>query len=86
MSGVLSIASSHITQLWSVGDGAEPRIQLVPGKWDMNTNIISQYKFGMRFYCTTGSGALRRKEYSMNRPVPDTWRIGRPVVGVRNFN
>lgn len=43
---------------WSVGDGAEPRIHLIPAVWDTNTNTISQYKFGIRMYCTTGSGAL----------------------------
>lgn len=43
---------------WAVGDGYEPRIQLLPAVWDSNTNTISQYKFGIRLYCTTGSGAL----------------------------
>jgi hypothetical protein len=45
---------------WAVGDGPEPRIQLVPATWDSTTNTISQYKFGIRLYCTTGSGEADR--------------------------
>jgi len=41
---------------WAVGDGIEPRIQLLPARWDINTNLVTQYKFGIRLYCTTGSG------------------------------
>jgi hypothetical protein len=43
---------------WAVGDGPEPRIQLAPAAWDYATNTITQYKFGMRLYCTTGSSVV----------------------------
>jgi hypothetical protein len=45
---------------WAVGDGPSPVIQLAPAAWDLQTNSISQYKFGMRLYCTTGSGEYDR--------------------------
>ena len=54
---------------WSVGDGPEPRIQLVPAVWDMHTNTISQYKFEMRLYCTTGSGEYDRTTGGCNVKV-----------------
>jgi hypothetical protein len=54
---------------WSVGDGADPRIQLAPATWDMSTNTITQYKFGMRLYCTTGSGELDRTTGGCNVKV-----------------
>jgi hypothetical protein len=40
---------------WAIGDGIEPRIKLEPANWDDN-NVITQFKFGIRLYCTTGSG------------------------------
>jgi len=54
---------------WAVGDGAEPRIQLIPASWDMKTNTITQYKFGIRLYCTTGSGELDRTTGGCNAKV-----------------
>jgi hypothetical protein len=54
---------------WAVGDGAEPRIQLIPATWDTKTNTISQYKFGIRLYCTTGSGELDRTTGGCNAKV-----------------
>lgn len=41
---------------WAVGDGSSPVIELVPAVWDASKNTISQYKFRIRLYCTTGSG------------------------------
>ena len=54
---------------WAVGDGAEPRIQLIPAAWDMQTNTITRYKFGIRLYCTTGSGELDRTTGGCNAKV-----------------
>jgi|SRR5208337_1243502 len=60
---------------WAVGDGAEPRIQLVPAVWDANTNTISQYKFGMRLYCTTGSGEFDRTTGGCNVKVDVCYKL-----------
>lgn len=54
---------------WAVGDGPEPRIQLIPAAWDMKTNTILQYKFGIRLYCTTGSGEFDRTTGGCNAKV-----------------
>ena len=43
--------------------------QLLPASWDMNNNTISQYKFGMVLYCTTGSGEIDRTTGGCNVKV-----------------
>lgn len=60
---------------WAVGDGQEPRISLVPAVWDTNTNTISQYKFGIRLYCTTGSGELDRTTGGCNAKVDVFYKV-----------
>jgi hypothetical protein len=54
---------------WAVGDGADPRIQLIPAAWDVKTNTITQYKFGIRLYCTTGSSEFDRTTGGCNAKV-----------------
>lgn len=65
---------------WSVGDGAEPRVLLSPGAWDMATNTITQYKFGMRLYCTTGSGEIDRLAGGCNVKVDVFYKPAPPAT------